>query len=148
MFVFVEQEFRQQEVNEARVVDHETIARLKIQLEETEGLLSRKMAELQATIEAKVAACEAASEWESKYMSLNLKLKEFEKGDRTPILLRRSLETSSFAGSRNDRQWFRLRSRISAESIKSTENNVSIKILLFYLNFLSRANRLPMHWTW
>lgn len=120
------QESRQQEVHEARVTDYKTIERLKIQLEETEGLLSRKMTELKAAVEAKVTACETASELESKCAMLNQRIKEMDKGERGGILTRENLRSASFH-SRSDRrpaQWFRLRSRQESDSFKSTESTV------------------------
>ena len=96
-------------------------------MEETEGLLSRKMTELKAAVEAKVTACENASEWESKWTATNQKVKELEKKDRSLLFSRRSLEAGSFHNSRTERrpnQWFRLRSRQDSDSFKSTESNV------------------------
>ena len=108
-------------MKEARVEAHETIERLKIQLEETEGLLTRKMTEVQAAVEAKVTALESASEWESKWLSACQKVKDLEQqketGSRTDILHRSSLDTGSLRSNRTDRHlWFRRRSRNETES--------------------------------
>ena len=127
------QESRQQEVHEARIEAHETIERLKIQLEETEGLLTRKITEVQAAVEAKITAQENASEWESKWLMLCKKVNELErnkgKEEKLSFLKRNSVDgVDSLRNSRTEKHgWFRFKSRPDNHlSFKDTEESVCV----------------------
>jgi len=115
-------------VNEAKIELHKTVARLKMQLEEMDGLLTRKIAEVKAAVEAKVTAQESASDWESKYNSIAAKMKDLEKQEDKGggFLFRRSLDIGSFTTSKSDKyKWFRRKSKQSMDFVQGPELKVS-----------------------